>query len=163
MILLFVLFVIAVAWFRKPKEVLDDRIESIAEVLRPDPISQAVLNGAIDTKSKTAFLKLVASGNGVGEAIRGMKNDKPFFEFKAQMPEIDRAVYFYEVWLIRPIPYNFFSLGEMVTNDEGDFVLEWEGKEEEEVMDYVEIVVTRQEYGKSTDPQMHVVEGRFGN
>lgn len=161
-IALFVLFVIAVGWFRKPKETSEDRISSIAEVLRPDPISQAVLNGAIDTEARTANIALVEGKRIVGDGRRGQKDSKPFFEFKISLPEINREVFFYQVWLVRPIPYDFFALGEMITNDEGMFVLEWEGEEENDYSAYVNVVVTRQEYGESTDPQVHIAEGEFG-
>ncbi len=161
-VILFIVFVFAVMWFRQSKDEVEARIDSIAEVLRPDPISQAVLSGAIDTESRVATLVLKATGETVGEAQRGKKDDRYFFELKATLPEIDRDVFFYEVWLVRPIPYGFFSVGELVTNDEGDFVLEWEWETEKDYSGYVEVVITRQEYKGSTDPQWHIVEGEFG-
>ncbi|MBM5789559.1 hypothetical protein FJZ23_00480 [Candidatus Parcubacteria bacterium] len=159
---LFVLFIVAVAWFRRPQSTEVNKIGSIAGVLRPDPISQAVLNGAIDTEAKTATIALVEGGRTVGEAQRGEKDGKPFYEFKIALPDIDREAWFYEVWLVRPLPYGFFSLGEMVSSEEADFVLEWEGEEGKEYAAYVDVVVTRQEYGGSRDPQMHVAKGTFG-
>jgi predicted transcriptional regulator len=161
-IILFVVFVFAVMWFRQPKDEVEERIDSIAEVLRPDPISQAVLSGAIDTESHTATLTLGVTGETVGEARRGKKDERYFFELKATLPEIDREVFFYEAWLVRPIPYGFFSAGELVTNEEGDFIVEWEGENEKDYSGYVEVVITRQEYQGSTDPQAHIVEGTFG-
>jgi hypothetical protein len=160
---LVILFVVAVIWFRQPKETVDDRIDSIADVLKPDPVSQAVLNGAIDKVTKTTQLFLVATNETVGEARRGEKDGRFFYEMKTKLPEIDRSIYFYNVWLVRQIPYDFFSLGEMLTNDDGDFVLEWESLDEKDYFDYVKIVVTRQEYNGSVDPKEHVVEGEFGN
>lgn len=159
---LFVVFVLAVAWFRRPQPTAEDRIDSIAEVLKPDPISQAVLNGAIDTEARVVNMALVEDGRSVGEGRRGEKNDQPFFEFEMSLPEINREAFFYQVWLVRPIPYDFFALGEMITNDEGIFVLEWEGEEEKDFSAYVDVVVTRQEYGGSTDPLVHIAEGTFG-
>lgn len=162
-VILFVVFAFAVMWFRQPKDEVEQRIDSIAQVLRPDPISEAVLNGAIDTESRVATLVLKATGETVGEARRGQKDDRYFFELKATLPEMDREVFFYEAWLVRPIPYDFFSVGEMVTNDEGVFVIEWDGESDKDYSGYVEIVITRQEYEGSTDPQTHIVEGEFGN
>lgn len=161
-VILIIVFVFAVLWFRQSKDEVEERIDSIAQVLRPDPISQAVLNGAIDIQSRVATLVLVATGDTVGEARRGKKDDRYFFELKSMLPEIDRDVFFYEAWLVRPIPYDFFSVGEMVTNDDGDFVVEWEGENGVEYSGYVEVVITRQEYEGSTDPQEHIVEGEFG-
>lgn len=162
-VILFIIFVFAVLWFRQPKDEVEERIDSIAQVLRPDPISEAVLNGAIDTESRTATLILQSSGETVGEARRGKKDDRAFLELKATLPEIDREAFFYEVWLLRPIPYNFFSVGEMVTNEEGVFVLEWEGEKETDYSGYAKVVITRQEYDRSKDPGEHIVEGEFGN
>lgn len=159
---LIVLFVVSVIWFRRPKETIDDRVDSIADVLRPDPISHTLLNVAIDTKSKTSQLFLLQTGEMVGQARRGTKDDRYFFEMKSRLPEIDREVYFYNVWIVRQIPYDFFSLGEMLTNDDGDFVLEWEAQDDEDYLSYTLVVVTQQKYGESTDPQEHVVEGEFG-
>lgn len=158
---LFVVFVLAVAWFRRPQPTVEDRIDSIAEVLRPDPISQAVLNGAIDMEARIANVVLVEGGRSVGEGRRGKKDGKPFFEFKLILPEINREAFFYQIWLVRPIPYDFFSLGEMITDDEGAFVLVWEGEEGNDYLAYVDVVVTRQEYGGSTDPQVHIAKGKF--
>ncbi len=161
---LFIVFVIAVGWFRSSKpEPVEKTIDSIAEVMKPDPISQAVINGAIDKESKEARMRLVASQADIGFVKRGTKDDKYFLESELTLPEIDREAWFYEVWLVRQIPYGFFSVGEMVTNDDGVFVIEWQAAEEDEdYSDYSDIVVTLQEYGGSTDPQRHVSEGVFG-
>lgn len=158
---LFVLFVVAVFWFRRPKEALENRIDSIAEVLRPDPISEAILHGAIDTESRSATLFLAAN-QAVGEATRGKKDEQFFLELAADLPEIDREVFFYEVWLLRPIPYDFFSVGEMVTDEDGTFVLEWEGEKDKDYSGYMRLIITRQEYGGSADPQAHIIEAEFG-
>lgn len=161
-LILFVVFVFAVFWFRKPKKPNQTSIDSIAQVLTPDPISQTILNGAIDTESRTVLLTLVGRKEIVGEARRGFKDGQYFIELEAVMPEIDREVYFYEVWLLRPIPYDFFSVGEMITNEKGVFVLEWEGEQEKDYREYAEIVITRQQYDGSSDPGVHIVEAVFG-
>lgn len=161
-VVLVVIFVIAVFWFRRPKDRVEQRIDSIAEVLRPDPISEAVLKGVLDTESREAKLHLVTSLEEVGEARRGKKDERYFFELKASLPEIDREVFFYQAWLVRPIPYDFISVGELVTDETGVFVLEWEGIEKTDYSGYVDVVITRQEYKGSVDPQAHIVEGEFG-
>lgn len=161
-IVLIVIFVVAVFWFRRPKNPVEQRIDSIAEVLRPDPISEAVLRGVIDTQSREAKLLLVSSGEEVGEARRGKKDERYFFELKASLPEIDREVFFYQAWLVRPIPYDFTSVGELVTDEEGVFVFEWQAEKEVDYSGYVDVVITLQEYDGSADPQKHIVEGEFG-
>ncbi len=162
-LVLFVMFIFLVMWFRQPKDQAENQLDSIAQVLRPDPISQAVLNGAMDTESRTASLFLSANGQSVGEAQRGKQNDQYFFELETSLPEIDREVFFYEVWLVRPIPYDFFSVGEMVTNDDGRFVIEWLGMKDSDYLKYVQIIVTRQKYDGSSDPQEHIAKGTFGS
>ena len=82
-IALVILFVVSVVWFRQPKESIENRIDSIADVLKPDPVSQAVINGAIDTESKTGQLFLVETNENVGQARRGLKDDRYFFEIKS--------------------------------------------------------------------------------
>ncbi len=167
---LFILFIFSVMWFRKPKQKEDPHVRSIANILTADPISEAAFKGAIDTESKTAELFLMNGKTHAGQASRGIKSDglvfvgdeRYFFEMKTTLPEIDREKFFYEAWLLRPIPYRFFSLGAMTTNELGEFVIEWQGKEEEEYSHYVQVIITRQDIGGSSDPQTHVAEGTFG-
>ena len=162
-LVLFVVFVVAVRWFRaKPLEE-ESVVSSIANVLKPDPLSQAVIDGAIDTRSRDATLEWEATGERVGAATRGEKDDRYYFEMKAALPEIDREVSYYQVWLLSRLPYDFFSLGEMVTNDDGDFVLEWEAPDDEDYSSYTQVVVTMNAYDGSADPGGHLVEGEFGD
>ena len=160
---LFVLFIFAVAWFRTPQEDESSQyVDSIVDVLTPDPISQAVLKG-VDTESKDAALYWATTSEELGDAKRGVKDDKYYFEAKLNLPEIDREVHYYQVWLVRRLPYDFFSVGEMVTNDDGEFVLEWEAEDDEDYFDYTQIVITVNLYEGSSDPGDHLVEGEFGD
>ncbi|MBI5793500.1 hypothetical protein HZA87_00205 [Candidatus Uhrbacteria bacterium] len=161
-LILFVLFVFAVRWFRAAPVQEPSAVSSIADVFTPDPISQAVIDNAIDTESKTATLKWAATAEAVGEARRGEKDDKFYVEFKLSLPEIDREVQYYQVWLLRKIPYDFFSLGEMITDEEGNFVLEWQAPDAQDYSGYSEIVMTVNDYEGSADPGAHLVEGTFG-
>ena len=161
-LILFVVFVLAVAWFRTPKEeVQSEFFDSIADVLTPDPISQAVING-IDIHSKEAFLRWVNTGELLGDAERGIKDEKYYLDMKLVLPEIDREVHYYQVWLVRKLPYDYFSIGEMVTNEDGEFVLEWEAPDDEDYFDYTKMVITVNQYEGSSDPGDHLVEGEFG-
>ena len=160
---LFVLFVFAVRWFRSAPVEEETTVNSIADVLTPDPIAQAVIDGAIDTESKIATLKWEATGETVGEARRGEKDDAFYIEFTSTLPEIDREVYYYQVWILRRIPYDFFSVGEMMTDEEGKFVLEWLAPDHEDYSGYSEIVITVNEYKGSADPGTHLVEAKFGD
>jgi hypothetical protein len=160
---LFVVFVLAVRWFRSEPVAEESVVSSIADVLKPDPISQAVIDGAIDTQSREATLAWVTTGERVGAAVRGEKDDRYYVEMKTSLPEIDREAYYYQVFLLSRLPYDFFSLGEMVTNDDGDFVLEWPAPDDKDYSSYTQVIITVNEYQGSADPGTHVVEGEFGN
>jgi hypothetical protein len=130
--------------------------------LKPDPISQAVIDGAIDTTSRDAVMRWVSNDERIGEAHRGEKDDLYYFEMETKLPEIDREVYYYQVWLLSRIPYNFFSLGEMITDEEGDFMIEWVALDDEDYSTYSEVIITLNQYDLSSDPGEHLVEGKFG-
>lgn len=160
---LFIVFVFAVLEFRKPNVVPEDRVDSIAEVMTPDPISAAVIAGAIDTESEHATIHPINSLESIGLARRGEKDGAYNIEFTTSLPEIDREVFYYEVWLVQPIPYDFLPIGEMTTNDEGKFVLEWQAPDKDaNYSGYAQIVITRQEKKGSPDPNVKVAEGEFG-
>ncbi|MBI5369757.1 hypothetical protein HZA85_00995 [Candidatus Uhrbacteria bacterium] len=159
---LFIIFVIAVLRFRHTPEVTSSvQTPSIAQVFRPDPVSQAVVNDAIDTQSREATLRLL-SGSSVGTVHRGTKDERYFLEITSDLPMIDREQQHYEGWLLRPIPYDFFSVGEMVTDDEGRFIVQWQGEEDKDYSGYVQVIVTLQSNGGSSDPQAHIAEATFG-
>lgn len=160
---LFVVFALAVRWFRSEPLQEEEVVSSIADVLKPDPISQAIIEGAIDTQSRQATLNWVASGERVGAATRGEKDDRYYFEMKVSLPEIDRDVSYYQVWLLSRLPYAFFSLGEMVTDEEGYFILEWPAPDDQDYSSYTQVIITVNPYEGSSDPGTHLVEGEFGN
>jgi len=162
--ILALLFIVSVFWFRSGahKTKIENLVDSTAHVLTPKPVDQAVVTGGIELQSYSASLKGVKSGQVVGQATRGQKDGRYFFETKAALPAIDRETQFYAVWLVRPVPYKFVSLGEMLTNDVGDFVLVWQPGDEEDMQTYSRIVITLQAKGGNPDPQGHVAEGEFG-
>lgn len=162
-LLLFLLFVFAVSWFRSSPKGEDRIVESIAEVLKPDQISNSLVDEAIDTKSPTAQLKMVVSKQPVGEARRGEKDGKFYVEMFVDLPVIDREISYYQVWVVRKLPYDYFSLGEMVTDDEGKFALEWIAPDMGNYAAYTQIVITVNQYEGSPDPGEHLVEGGFGD
>ena len=162
-VLLFVLFVVAVTWFRSESIVEEDGVSSIVDILKPDPISQSVIDGAIDTESRDATLYWKSTGERVGMASRGKKDDLYYIEIKLSLPEIDREVQYYQIWLLRRLPYDFFSLGEMMTDEEGNFTVEWEAPDDQDYSGYGHIIVTRHAYDGDSDPGTHLVEGVFGD
>lgn len=161
-LVLFVIFIVAVRWFRSEPEQEETVVTSIADVLKPDPISQAVIDGAIDTQSREATLYWSATGERVGTAARGDKDGRYYIDMKMTLPAIDRETQYYQVWLLSRLPYDFFSLGEMVTNDDGDFVLEWEAPDDEDYANYTQVIISRNAYDGSPDPEVQLVKGAFG-
>lgn len=160
---LFIVFVIAVGWFRSEPEPEESVVDSIADILKPDPISEAVIEGALDKESPQATLRWNATTEFIGEARRGEKDDRYYLEITSSLPEIDREVYYYQVWLLSRLPYTFFSLGEMVTDEDGAFVFEWEAPDDEDYASYTELVITVNQYEGSSDPTTQLVSGVFGD
>jgi len=159
---LFIVFILAVKWFRSEPVEEKITVPSLVDVLTPDPISEAFINGSIDTESREARLAWVATGESVGTALRGKKNEGYYFELKTVLPEIDREQNYYQVWLLRRLPYDFFSVGQMTTDEDGYFVLQWEALDDEDYLGYTEIIITANRYDGSADPGVHLVEGQFG-
>ncbi len=87
---LFIIFVFSVRWFRARPAKNDAVAPSIADVLTPDPISRSVIQNAIDTHSRLATLYRQGTDEIVGEATRGEKDGGYYVELKANVPEIDR-------------------------------------------------------------------------
>lgn len=159
----FIVFIFAVYWFRSKPTAPQETGNSIADVFTPDPIARELIEGAIDTQSKDATLRWVATQEIIGQARRGEKDARYYLELKTRLPEIDREKFYYQVWLLRRLPYDFFSLGEMITDEEGNFIFEWHAPESKDYSDFTEIIITMNEYGRSADPGVHLVEGKFGD
>ena len=158
---LFIVFILAVKWFRSEPVEEKNTVPSLVDVLTPDPISETFINGSIDTQSREARLVWLATGESVGTALRGDKDGKYYFELKTTLPEIDREKIYYQVWLLRRLPYDFFSLGEMATDEEGLFVIHWQALDGDDYLGYTEIIITANQYQGSADPGTHLVEGQF--
>jgi hypothetical protein len=159
-VVLVVLFIVAVYWFRSSaKHVADDSSETIANVLTPTSVSSAVI-AAAQTASRKAVLRDVAGGFSSGEANRATDDGSFSISMKADLPEIDRDAYAYEAWLLRQVPYDYFSVGEFVTNDDGEWVLEWNGAAGRYDA-YTQVVVTLEKKDGNSDPSGHVMEGKF--
>jgi hypothetical protein len=160
---LMALFVVLVTWFRSSKsDPSEETVDSIADILTPTPVSMEWIERATDTQSRQAVLRWLETGEEVGEAKRGKRDGVYEVQVKTSLPAIDRETQFYEVWLLRKIPYGYFSAGEMVTNDLGEFVLEWEARESDiSFDDYTQLIITLEAYDDNPDPALHVAEGFF--
>ncbi len=161
-LILFFVFVVAVKWFRAPKEEVVVSEIDITNVLTPDPVASHVIEKGIDRDSKDANLFWLGTGEQIGEAARGEKDGKYYLEIESPLPEIDREIYYYQVWLLREIPYDFFSLGEMITDEDGVFIFEWKAPDDELYNDFIQIIITRNLYDGSSEPEDKVIQGEFG-
>jgi len=163
MLLLVVLFVVLVAWFRSSKSAPSEEIvDSITDVLTPTPVSVELIERAVDIQSREAILYWLGTGEEIGEARRGEKDGAYYLRVKTALPMIDRESQFYEVWLLQQIPYAYFSAGEMITNDLGEFVLEWDAPEKAVSYNgYTRVIITLEVYDENSDPASHVAEGIF--
>jgi len=104
----------------------------------------------------------LSSQKPVGAITRTLSDNVFHVSVHATLPGIDRVSQFYEVWLVRPVPYDFVSAGEMITNDLGTFTLDWNGLSDKDYSGYTNVVITLQARGGDADPQTHIVEGEFG-
>lgn len=126
-----------------------------------NPINPSSDNNTILPKQSTA-IKSLSSNLEVGTAERGIENDILYHTINVTLPEINRDTEFYEGWLVRQAPYDFFSTGEMVTDDDGDFVLEWAGQHAD-IISYDHVIITREARDDNVAPSAHVAEGGFGD
>jgi len=111
--------------------------------------------------TQESVIKSLASGLEIGSAVRSLEKGILYHTVKVSLPEINRETEFYEGWLVRQSPYDFFSTGEMTTNSAGEFVLEWAG-EHKDVIYYDRVVITREAKDGNSAPSAHVAEGSFG-
>ncbi len=109
-----------------------------------------------------ATILLLSTKKPAGTATRLLQNNVLNVSLRATLPEIDRESQFYQLWLVRPVPYDYFSAGELVTNEMGAFVLNWVSESTKDYSGYTDLVITLQVRGGSSDPQTHIAEGEFG-
>ncbi len=156
------LFVCGIWWFRfRPKPTTDIVLpDTIANVMSPTSVSAADLAATTTGTARDAALRDVSGGSSTGTATRATADGQFSVALKAILPGIDRERETYEAWLVRQVPYDFFSLGEIVTNDDGDWVLEWKGAAGK-FDGYTRVVVTREAKDGNPDPAGHVMRGEF--
>lgn len=156
------LFAYGIWWFRfgrspEPELVAKDTLMSAT--VPSSPISVAAL-AASARASGSVDLRDVSGGTSSATAVRRADEDAFEFSIKAQLPEINRDAYAYEAWLLRQVPYDYFSVGTFETNDDGAWVLEWSGAPGKYDA-YTHVVVTLEAKDGNPDPSGHVLEGEF--
>lgn len=150
------LFVGSVFVFRTAKHEKPAAVSNTASVIGTVPIVPTALS------NPDATLLGLSSHKPIGTATRAIVNGLFHMSMSATLPGIDRASQFYQAWIVRPVPYDYVSVGELITNDLGAFVLDWNGSSDKDYSGYTDLVITLQARGGDADPQTHVVEGEFG-
>jgi hypothetical protein len=125
-----------------------------------DSSEKSEVVSTINLARQSTVIKSLSSNLEVGSAERGIENGILYHSVKVSLPEIDRTTEFYEGWLVRQSPYDFFSTGEMMTNNLGEFVLEWAG-EHADIVSYDRVIITREARDDNPAPSEHVAEGAF--
>lgn len=157
-VILIGVFAVSVYWFRQKGGRSPATVE---EALAPT--SAAAVSTVLDLQSTEATLQDVSGGSASGQATRGTRDGRYYHTVKTPLPMIDREEFFYEGWLVRPMPFDYFSTGEMVTNNLGEFILEWDGEAEKDYRAYTQVVITLEAKDGNPDPAKHILEGEFGN
>lgn len=162
LLLFVILFFLSVFWFRRhtkqnrQEENQKEQTQNITET-EEDLFSEGI-SGQV-----TLFPVEGAFGS-----AQGQRNIDPVlnvfsFALQAQLSPIDPEKFFYEVWFVRPFPFDFFSLGEMTLNEEGIFLLNWLGEpgKEKEYASYLRVIITQEPIDQNSAPSKHVLEGAF--
>lgn len=103
----------------------------------------------------------VEGGVSQGQATRSKTENEFHLAMHAALPPIDRANIMYKAWLVSRAPFDYVSAGELVKDETGAFVLDWDGEKGKEYATYSLLVVTRQSKNTGNDPGVHVLEGIF--
>jgi hypothetical protein len=108
-----------------------------------EPTSVLFAAASLDRDHPDAVLQGLDGFAGKGTAHRAWKDGRFTLSIETNLvnTSIDRATTAYEVWLIRPVPYDFFSIGDMVSNNIGFFVTDWEGSAGSDVRDYTQVLI----------------------
>ncbi|MBI4599125.1 hypothetical protein HY734_02950 [Candidatus Uhrbacteria bacterium] len=113
--------------------------------------------------SDEAVLWDVSGGASEGRMTRGVAEGVVSYTIGVSLPTPDEASgMFYEAWLVRPLPYDFFSLGALSRDVDGFFVLVWSGEPGKDYAGYAEVVITWELPDGNPAPSEHVLEGAFG-
>jgi len=157
---LIIIFVVAVAWFRSDDKNPTDQIPATAlpktESFVSDNSKPTMRVGMVDQ----AELSDVSGGSGSGIVTREIEDNFYRHVVKANLPDLNENN-FYEGWLVRPSPFDYFSTGEMIHNESGEWVLEWFGEFGQDYSDYTQVVITIEARDNNPDPADHVLEGQF--
>jgi hypothetical protein len=133
--------------------VLDQEIEDEAS------IAQDTTAVAVDDEAIQIALTPVGGTHGSGTASVQFVDGAYQHVVLATLPD-PPVGYFYEGWLLRSKPFDFFSTGKMIQHaDDLKWYLLYEGSEDQR--DYRKVVITLEPDDQDPAPADHVLEGQF--
>ncbi len=133
--------------------VLDESVVDEANIAQ-DTTNVAISEGALET-----LLEPVVGTHGSGTATSEIADGRFQHVAVATLPEPPEG-YFYEGWLIRSRPFDFFSTGRFIQHaDDLKWYLVWDGPEDKR--DFKKVIVTLEPDDGDEAPSEHVLEGAF--
>jgi len=163
-----ILFVIGYFWLRSDSE--EEITEDSSVDLFADPSDNLETDieapVVVMDQKETIDLEDVSGGDSFGIATREIQDGLFRHTVKATLPDPSEDE-FYEGWLVRSSPFDFFSTGDMVTISTGEYVLEWfsgeagPGSAWGEYADYTQVVITLEPDDGDPAPAAHILEGEF--
>ncbi len=133
--------------------VLDESIVDEANIAQ-DTTEVAISEGALET-----LLEPVAGTHGSGTATSDVTDGRFQHVVVATLPEPPEG-YFYEGWLIRSRPFDFFSTGRFIQHaDDLKWYLVWDSPEDKR--DFKKVIVTLEPDDGDEAPSEHVLEGAY--
>ena len=156
------IFIAAVIWFRSSGNKVDENqplsVLPPIELYTTGDTTPAMEVGIIDTINLT---DVTGNGTSTGSATREVQDGFYRHVAKAYLPEPGEEE-FYEGWLVRPSPFDYFSTGNMVHNESGEWVLEWFGEFQKDYSAYTRVVITLEPLNDADPgPAEHILEGEF--
>jgi hypothetical protein len=145
--------------FRKKDAPAPPKAAAVAQAAPAD----TVVMPPTATSDTTADLIDQRSGLKVGTATRGMKDGSFELTIAMDAPAIDRTAQSYVAWLLRPLPFDFFSMGEMTTDATGQFVTDWTGEADKDYGGYTHVLILLQPKGDPDPGADQVIKGAFGS
>lgn len=162
------IFVGAVYWFRSGKIEAASRQGKtdfeFGDADRFTPTSVLWAAASLDRETPTASLHGINGSNATGTVRRLWKDGRYSVDVETSIvnTSIDRSLFAYEAWLIRPVPYDFLSIGDMVSNEVGFFVTQWQGGAGQDLRDYTQVLITKEAKDGNPEPGEKIMEGEFG-
>ncbi|MEK7094588.1 MAG: anti-sigma factor [Patescibacteria group bacterium] len=120
-------------------------------------IAQSTKDVKVNAKSMEAILASETGRQGSGTATSSFLDGEFQHIVVSNLPD-PGAGYFYEVWLIRSKPFDFFSTGRLIQHaDDLKWYLIYSGKEDK--TDFLKVVVTIEKDDRNAAPGEHILEG----